>query len=123
MNSAATRALSWGGKIFCRWGHKFVPFRKTRIAYLNQQVDADLRKKKVIAPNWPSFFRVFCRSPLPLKRRSSIVGLTFRVFCRSPTNKKKRSSSQHFQNATGEKFRTIMESLVGRRPPPPPLRL
>ena len=33
------------GKIFCMWGHKFVPFRSTRIACLNQQVATDLKKK------------------------------------------------------------------------------
>ena len=93
---------SAGGKIFYRLSHKFVPFRRTRFAYLNQQLDL---KKKIIAPNWPTFLRVFSRSP--------------RI-------KKKRSSSQHLQTAAQEKICTVMDSLGGqnfggkRHPCPPP---
>ena len=58
-----------------------MPFRRTRIAYLNQHVDADLRKKSHCA-NWPTFLRVFCLS-------STI---------------KKGSSSEHLQTAEREKI-------------------
>ena len=34
------------GKTFCSCGRKIVPFCRTRIAYLYQQADADLQKKK-----------------------------------------------------------------------------
>ena len=33
------------GQNFCRWNHKFAAFRRTRIAYLYQQVRANLKKK------------------------------------------------------------------------------
>ena len=81
------RCPKGGDKFFCRWSDKFVSFRRTRIAYLHQQVDANLQKKghrpnwhtflrmpcrspkeKVISPNWPTFYRVFCRYPTIKKR-------------------------------------------------------
>ena len=45
-----------------------------------------ISRKKVIAPNWPTFLRGICRSPA----------------------QKKKSSSQHFQTAARGKFSHIL---------------
>ena len=69
-----------------------LPFRRTRIAYLNQQVAADLEKK---------------RSPLQ-------IGLLFsRVFCWSSKKKIKGRRADILKLPQGKKFRTIMGSLGG----------
>ena len=97
-----------------------MPFRISRIAYLDQQVAADL-KKKVIAPNWPTFLRVFCWS-LKQKRKNGYRAYILKL----PQGKKScifRTVCGLFREHTwqfgGKKFRGAVPMP---QPPPPWLR-
>ena len=80
-----------GGQNFCRWGHKFVPFGTTRIAYRNHQVDADLKKR-------------------PLRQ----IGLLFsEFFVDSKKKRKKGNRANILKLPQGKKFLAIMGSWGG----------
>ena len=68
-------------------------------------------KKKVIAPNWPTFVGVFCRSP----KKKEVIAPNWPIFLSVSSNKKGHRANI-FKLPLGKKFRTIMGSLGRRRP-------
>ena len=79
-----------------------MPFRRTRIAHLNQQVDADFQKKghrAKLAYFFPSFLSV---------RKKRVIEPYWPTFLSVSYNKQKTSSSQHLQTAARENFLHIL---------------
>ena len=96
----------WGGQKF--WvGLLFSQF----------SVDLQKKKKKVIAPNWSTFLRVFCWSPKKKKVISPNCSTYFLVFCCFP---KKNLLSRNSRNGKGEHAGNYRGAKCLFRGAPPP---